>query len=166
MISNLSSSNGLPSYEPYDITDEGPKRTSSVVQKKTIERSISVQPSTVQKKPLQAQISSPPVGLSSRFKISTVDETNLQEKGSFTDYSLKQPKILESLTQNNDVFQGENKEESPNTSAESDDVFIVEKVVEDNSEAQKLTIRVRPISPVTIHYFKHSIQFSNTDNRK
>lgn len=39
------------------------------------------------------------------------------------------------ITKNKDEGQNENNEDSPNTSAESDDVFIVEKVVEDNSEA-------------------------------
>ena len=39
------------------------------------------------------------------------------------------------ITKNKDEGQSDNNEESPNTSAGSDDVFIVEKVVEDNSEA-------------------------------
>ena len=39
------------------------------------------------------------------------------------------------ITKDKDEEQNDNNEESPNTSAESDDVFIVEKVVEDNSEA-------------------------------
>ena len=109
------------------------------MEKKPLGRSMSVQPSTLSKKSLQPQMSSPPVGISSRFKISSVNERELedipQEQGNKIKLAESTEFVESMITQNKEEAPIDNNEESPNTSAESDDVFIVEKAVEDNSEA-------------------------------